>query len=315
MSCKIATAPINISSGVREPCQKMCDLQYNYGHSSCTVTNKSTYLDISCYDGYNTIDFGITGSVNPVSVRLYRPSLNSYDGFKADAELIITHTGGGRNLYICIPVNSSEASGASAKWFNQIIPFSPTSKNSKKNINVENFTLNDVIPQGPFFVYEGGTFDWGCSSNDVMIVFNKDKAITMKTKNLKTLVSLIGKSSYNVSVTPSYLTYSKRGSTGGPGGKGSSSGGGGKAGTLTCTPVVDQYGNNIEATDTSKFPYESTGKPGEDTAVATKKMFESLWIILGVRGGLILIMGLGYGLKELFKRTDLPSVLAVKKTG
>ena len=106
MSCKIATAPINISSGVREPCQKMCDLQYNYGHSSCTVTNKSTYLDISCYDGYNTIDFGITGSVNPVSVRLYRPSLNSYDGFKADAELIITHTGGGRNLYICIPVNS-----------------------------------------------------------------------------------------------------------------------------------------------------------------------------------------------------------------
>ena len=314
-TCKIATAPINISSGVNEPCEKMCDLQYNYGNASCTVTNKSTYLDIVCYDGTNTVDFGITGVVQPVGVRLYKPSLNSYDGFKADAELIITHTGGGRNLYICIPVNSSEASGPSAKWFAQVIPFYPTSKNAGKNINVENFTLNDVIPQGGFFIYEGGTFDWGCSANDVMIVFNKNKAITMKSKNYKTLVNLIGKASYNVSVTPSYLTFSKKGSMGGPGGGGSSGGSGGKEGTLTCTPVVDQYGNNIEGTDTSKFPYESTAKPGEATSEATKKMWASIYIILAVIGGLILITGLGYGLKILFEKWKRPSVLAVGKKG
>ena len=62
-------------------------------------------------------------SLTVSGVRLYAPSLNSYNGFKSDAELIVMHTGGGKTLYVCIPIISSEKAGLSAKWFSQIIPF------------------------------------------------------------------------------------------------------------------------------------------------------------------------------------------------
>ena len=137
----------------------------------------------------------------------------------------------------------------------------------------------------------------------------------MSWTNYKSLVQLIHKSSYNVSVTPSYLTFSKRGTYGGPGARASSSGSGGKEGTLTCTPVVDQYGINIEGSDPSKFPYESTAAPGEEEAEAKKKMWASIYIILAVIGGVILITGLGYGLKKLFEKVTRRSALAVSNTG
>ena len=40
-----------------------------------------------------TVNCGLTGDLFVTGVRLYRPSLNSYNGRKADAELIITHSG------------------------------------------------------------------------------------------------------------------------------------------------------------------------------------------------------------------------------
>ena len=48
--CNISTAPINISTGLNTPCTTGCSFTYDYGTSgSPSVTNQTTYLDITCW--------------------------------------------------------------------------------------------------------------------------------------------------------------------------------------------------------------------------------------------------------------------------
>ena len=300
MACKISTAPINISTAVNQPCKEKCEFYYDYGNSSCSVVNQSTYLDIKCFNGINSVSSGLTGSLYVTSVRLYRPSLNTYDGFKADAELIITHSGGGKNFYVCVPVISSEKESSSAKWFSQIIPYSPSEKGgSGKSVNVSNFSLNSVVPLAPFFIYEGGTFDWGCSSSDIMIIFNKNKAINIKNSNYKTLVTLISKHSYSAQATPSYLTFNATGTSSGPGKQPGSK----SSKQLTCTPIVDQDGNNIEGNKPEDMAWE--GEPpvdSEETKKVKALMWRNIGIVIGIILGILAIWLIGMVFTRMFNK-------------
>tara|TARA_B110000008_G_scaffold277040_1_gene317524 strand:- start:800 stop:1729 length:930 start_codon:yes stop_codon:yes gene_type:complete len=286
MNCKITTAPIDIPPSVNEVGGDNTDFYYDYGKSTCSITNKKTYLDINCFDGNNKVGSGLTGDLYVSNVRLYKPSLNSYNGAKADAELIITHSGGGKNLYVCIPITSTTASGGSTDWFNQIIPFSPSKTNDSKSIHVSNFTLNMVIPKTPFIVYEGGTFDWGCSKSDVMILFNLDSSININYKNLKTLGNIIEEASYNISKTPDYLKSNKKGTISGPGKISGSQ----KSSTLTCTPITDQNGKNID--ELGETRNSSTWvKTSSDIGDKVGNKLEQYWIIIiGIIVGIIAII-------------------------
>jgi len=282
MSCKIKTAPINIPSSVNEVGGDNTDFYYDYGISACSITNKETYLEINCFDGINKVGSGLTGDLYVSSVRLYKPSLNSYDGAKADAELIITHSGGGKNLYVCIPITSTVASGGSTGWFNQIIPFSPPKPNGSKSINVSNFTLNDVIPKAPFIIYEGGTFEWGCSKSDVMLLFNIDYAININYKNLNTLGNITEKASHNILESPDYLKSNKKGTLAGPGKISGSQ----KSSTLTCTPITDQDGKNIESPNSSTWV-----KKSKNAGQMVGNKIEQYWIIIvGIIFGILALI-------------------------
>jgi hypothetical protein len=290
MSCKITTAPINLPTGVNEEGAENTDFTYNYGVSSCSITNKTTYLDISCFDGINQIQSGLTGDLYVSNVRLYKPSLNSYDNRKADAELIITHSGGGKNLYICIPITSTTASGGTVEWFRQIIPFSPSKSGSSKSINVSNFTLNSIIPKATFIVYDGGTFDWGCSKQDVMILFALADGVNMSYRDLRTVGNIIKPASYNVLPVPDYLKFNKRGTIAGPGKKAGSQ----PSDTLTCTPITDQDGKNIENPDNSTW-VQKTKNSGDKL----NKNVEKYWqIILGVLLGIVVLGLIIFGIRK-----------------
>lgn len=284
MSCKITTAPINIPSNVSAEAGENTDFTYNYGMSPCTVTNKSTYLEINCFDGHNKVNCGLAGDLYVSNVRLYKPSLNTYNGSKSSAELIITHTGGGKNIYVCIPITTSSSSGGTSEWFKQIIPFSPNKAGSSRSINVSNFTLNNVIPKAPFIIYEGGTFDWGCSKSDAMIIFNELDSISINRTELRTLGKIINEPSYNVSDVPDYLKINKRGTTAGSGKNAGSS----KNKTLTCTPVTDQDGNNIESPDQTTW-FSNNSSDDETTSKLERKVKEYWNIILGVILGIVVI--------------------------
>ena len=250
-------APINLStSGITQQCSSKCNLEYNYGLSSCSVTNKDTYLDIFSYDGNNIINSDMIGqSLTVTGVRLYAPSLNSYNGYKSDAELIITHSGGGKTLYICIPVIYNEKVGLSAKWFSQIIPFLVgLEKDDSNTINVSNFTLNDVIPKAPFTIYENGTFDFGgCAEDNVIILFHKNVAINMKTSDYRALTKIIVPASYAPTQTPpKNLQINNAGTISGPGKKS----GGARGKSMTCTPINNPDGTSITGSKNRGFQTE-----------------------------------------------------------
>ena len=292
-------APINLPTSVNQPCKAKCNFEYNYGLARCSVTNNSTYLDIQCFDGNNTVKCEmIGGSLIVTSVRLYAPSLNTYDGFHADAELIITHNANGKSLYVCIPVISSEKAGPSAKWFSKVVPFSPTKKGGSATvqINVNNFTLNDVMPQAAFTVFDNGTFDWNCAQDNVLILFHKKVAVNMKSRDYRTLTSLISKASYSMG-TPQYLTFNKTGTTAGPGKKSGS----GKGKTMTCKPITYPDGTPITGSGKARLNWIKSPLPAKGGSMDLGVL---KWVLIVIAA--ILVVGvLGYLLYYVFTRGAL----------
>ena len=298
-------APINLSTSITQQCSSKCNLEYNYGLSSCSVTNKNTYLDILAYDGNNTVNSDMIGqSLTVTGSRLYAPSLNSYNGFKADAELIITHTGGGKTLYICIPVVTSEKEGLSAKWFSQVIPFLVgLKKNDSNSINVSNFTLNDVIPKAAFTIYENGTFDFGgCAEDNIIILFHKNVAINIKSKDYRDLTKIIVPSSYAPNQNPpKNLQINSVGTTSGPGKKS----GGAQGRPMTCTPINNADGTSITGSKKSWVPDNST-----DASTEKGKAFVlgyGYWILITI-AAMIVVGLLGYLLHYVFSKKNNSSV-------
>ena len=301
MSCPTGNAPIDLVLPVSQPCNSMCGFTYDYDTASCSVTNNTTYLDIACFDGNNTIKCDLIGNLTVDNVRLYAPSLNKFNGQSADAEIIITHKGGGKYLYVCIPINSNEMNSASANWFKKVVPFSPTKGGgSSTSINVQNFTLNDIIPQAPYTIFQEGTFNWNCNVNNIVILFHKNNgAINMKTRDYETLISLISKASYNLS-TPSNLLFNKQGTLNGPTG-GSGGGHDIKGDNLTCTPITYPDGTDIGPTEAASLPWVG-GSAKDAAASALFSASPYFWLIIGFLGVLALMALLGYAFSFFKKR-------------
>lgn len=292
MSCKISTAPINVSSSISNEGGEKTNFYYNYGNSSCSITNKDTYLDIDCFDGNNQVGSGLNGKLFVSNVRLYSPSINMYDGEKTEAELIITHSGGGKHLYLCIPIRSTSGGGTSVSWFNQIIPYAPSTNGTTKAINVSSFSLNKVIPKAELIVYEGGTFPWGCNRGDSLLAFKRTDSINISKSNLRALKKLIKSASFNVQNNPDYVKINRNGTKAGPGKKSGSS----SSSTLTCTPIIDQNGNNIENPDNSTW----TSNKKFDLE---KNIFKYWQIIMGIIVGIIVLAIITLGIRKIRSAT------------
>lgn len=304
MPCE-ATAPINVPTAVNQECTVKCNLEYNFGLSSCSIITKEHYLDIMCFDGTNTIKSDMaSGSLIVTKTHLYAPSLNYFDGSKADAELIICLNGGGKTILLCIPIKSSEKASASAKWFSKIIAYAPTQKDAGKKVGVRvnNFTLNDVIPEAPYIIYEGGTFSAGkpvelpCAKDNVMIIFNKDSAINMNLREYSDLRKKIRPISIVPSSIKNPLQFNSTGTTRGPG---KSSGGKGK--TMTCKPITYPDGTPIKDDAQGRLKWISSGGM-EDDGKAKEYFWKNLTIILIVFAAIIVVAGLGMLLHKLFSR-------------
>ena len=156
MTCVLSKAPINIPKESEELCVEKCSLKFDYGKSSLTIKNKGDHLAL----GYDASTTNVKFNANKMEVhevRIYTPSLHTYDGVRADAEMIIVHTGFGKNLLVCIPMKSSEGSGGGASTFSQMLTESvskiPNSGDSA-NINSMIWSLNDFVPnKKPLFSY------------------------------------------------------------------------------------------------------------------------------------------------------------------
>ena len=167
MSCSNYPSTINIIK-TDQKCDANCLYSYDYNPtSSCSVISKSNYLEIQT-DGSDYVKFnGVNMSVS--QVRMYRPSIHLFNGSVADAEIIIQHFGNGKNFLVCIPIEVNDGSGPSNLFFKQIMPFIPVTKNKKQVINVNKWSLNQILNYGSPYYYYLGAFPYEPCNGKPMI--------------------------------------------------------------------------------------------------------------------------------------------------
>lgn len=208
MSC---TAPVNITY-VSNKCDSKCDYRADYSDSVCVATKMSNY--IACkYDTnsaqtvtYNTVSYYV------YEIRIYSPSLHTYDGWYASGEIIIMHkTSTTQNVLVCIPIATTSpatnVNKVASQNLSDIINATATCDGDcEVTFSGTNsmFNLNNFIPVGvPFFSYNG-TFPWCESSvgNVNYVVFDPGSFTVACSQ---TQLSLIPQNTYAITTTPPAL--------------------------------------------------------------------------------------------------------------
>ena len=243
--------PIDVSSGNNSTCDAVCNFSYDYGNSSCSTENKKWYVKVNGGNGDNKVSITGLGDLDVISIKLFKPSLNKYDGQNMDGELIIEHLSGtkGANLFVCIPLKGTNGENASVRWFRKFVKTIPTNYNSGSkcsSTNVVDFTLNDVIPKGPYFYVENVTMREGRTTNeDRVIMFDSRVATRIGAKELKALSNIIKpihEKNWPVQSASKNVFYNRKGTEKGPGITGTKAG---DSNNMTCYPV-NEAGEKIE---------------------------------------------------------------------
>jgi len=205
MSCELATAPINIKTNEKHHnCSGKCAYSFSYGMSAVQIYNKTDYLKL-IYD--NPIDNKpVTFNTKPYTVneiRLYQPSLHSWNGLKADAEMVIEHTTNGPGLLlVCIPIIGEGGENTEGNNLNLVIDHAKTqtaNSGERSVLNITNFSLNDYVPQQSFFFYQGTKPYEPCNDRCSYVVFNNNVSSTIKISevSLEALKKIISTNPYS----------------------------------------------------------------------------------------------------------------------
>ena len=250
MSCPDATAPIDIGrDNIAGKCDLKCEFSFHYNNSSCIATNRGDYISLA-YDSsssppvtYNSASYDVK------EVRIYSPSLHSFNGSKTDGEFIIIHntSSGAKPLFVCIPVkssNSGEESGKNLTTIVQTVASNAPAEDEKTTVQISRFNLNAFVPRKPFFSYTASEPYQPCSSALVeYIVYPTDSAIGVAERVLNALQKVIQANSYDIKPSPG-LFYNQ---------KGPSSGASSGEIYIDCQPVGDSEEETIIVTDSGSY--------------------------------------------------------------
>ena len=224
MSCSTATAPIDISmSKITGKCDYKCSYSFTYNNSACVATHRGDYISLS-YDKstsppvlYNSTGYDVQ------ELRLYTPSLHSYNDSKTEGELIVVHssTTGTNPLLVCIPIKSNNTSSVSALFFQTVVDTvsnSAPSDGETTTVNVPKYNLSYLVPRKPFYSYSATEPYQPCSSSVEYVVFEPLEAhLDIMPETLSTLQTVIQSNPYDVKTGPSIFYNEKgvgKGSTG-----------------------------------------------------------------------------------------------------
>jgi hypothetical protein len=188
----MSTENINISStNVKGKCDMKCSYAFKYSESSSTAKNNGVLINLT-YDStsvppvvYNSEKYIVE------NVTIVSPSIHIFNNVSMPGEIIISHTpqSGGIPLKVCIPFTSSSESSSASQIITDIInkvASNAPSEGDSTNLNM-NFSLQQIVPRKPFFVYtgeySGGNADW--------IVYGELEAIPLSSTTITTLQQII----------------------------------------------------------------------------------------------------------------------------
>jgi carbonic anhydrase len=240
-------------SKITGKCALKCSYSFHYSNSSCIATNRGDYISIS-YDKtssppvlYNATGFDVK------EIRLYTPSLHSYNDSKTDGELVIVHTSntGAKPLLVCIPIKSNNTSSVSALFFKTLIDTvasNAPSDGETTTVNIPKFNLDFLVPRKPFFSYSATEPYQPCSEEVDYIVFSPlQGSLDMMPETLTKLQSIILSNPYDIKTGPN-LFYNDNGPN---------QGGAGKEIYIDCQPVGSSDESTEVVTDNGGSPYPS----------------------------------------------------------
>lgn len=187
------TAPIDIPTGSSvNPIKGTFNLVYSPDMCSgalLTVSNDRTHLSMSCSGSGSAISFYGTPYV-PSEIRIYAPSLHTYNGANADAEVLIVHNpgsgsgsgsgseSGSDGLIVSVPVSLTSTGSTSSDNVDlaAIIQAANTISVATISINPSvpmnyDVNANNFIPNKPFYVYNGTLPYDSCGGNYSYAVF------------------------------------------------------------------------------------------------------------------------------------------------
>ena len=173
-------------------CDYKCSYNYNYSNSNVTAKNNGTSITLTIDNDTSTPVVYNKDNYSVFQINIFAPSLHLYEGKKQDAEIIIRHSPqlGGSFLFVCIPINqTSEASMGGDLIENVInaVSSSAPDKGESATLNINDFTLQSVVPAKPFVTYEG-VFG---GSDTKFVVFTRQSFVPISKTSLKTLKDII----------------------------------------------------------------------------------------------------------------------------
>ena len=178
------TAPIDIPTTSVNPIKGTFNLVYSPDMCSgalLTVSDDRTHLSMSCSGSGSAISFYGTPYV-PSEIRIYAPSLHTYNGAQADAELLIVHNpgsgsgSGSDGLIVSVPVSLTSSSSSDNVDLAAIIQAANTISVATISINPSvtmnyDVNANNFIPNRPYYVYNGTIPYESCGGNYSYAVF------------------------------------------------------------------------------------------------------------------------------------------------
>lgn len=222
MSCSNGTAPVNIVNNPEFICDLKCEYGFKYPLTGLNISNRGEYLSLKT-DSSNSPP--VTYNANKYEVtdmRIYQPSLHSYNGKKADAEVIILHNNVSSqgNLLVCVPilVGTSSSNVDSLSLFDTIISEvakTANSPGSKTTVNIPTFSIEKFIPKKPYYSYTGTLPYSPCNGEYDYVVFSKDNAasLSMSPTAYTSLQQIITANGSSVNKNTNGVFFNKNGPT------------------------------------------------------------------------------------------------------
>ena len=169
MAC---TAPVNINSNIEDFCDQKCDYRFSYETHAVVVSNKKGYLTITNQASANNPVVRYNNKQYVVlQALIYQPSLHTYNGEHAPAEMIIVHNSlsGGNPLMVCVPlVVDGSSLTDSVSLMDSIIAKASQDADAEGEstlVDIDTFSFNAFVPKQPFYSYEGSDMK-ACDSNN-----------------------------------------------------------------------------------------------------------------------------------------------------
>ena len=299
--CDSSNSPIDISSSKSSgKCDLKCDYKFTYKNSSCVGKNMGDYISLS-YDNASSssVTFNLISYIVK-EVRVYHPSLHSFNGNKLDAEMVVVHTSntGEPSLLVCIPIRITNSSSASATFFTNIISSMSSnapSEGDSTTIKINNYNLNLIVPKKPFYSYTGTEPYQPCYEKVNYIVYDgSDGYLDIHEKVYNNLIKIVKKNYYTVKEGVKFFYNSK-----GPN-PASSDGI-----YIDCQPVG-------QSEDTVNIVNDSSNKYSNDYSFDELKNNDIFKFLIAIIIFLIIIYFL-YGITSLVKSFSKSDILNISK--